>query len=119
MDDVTGEFRLTDVANSDSTDTADQQIWRADDITRVLAATPDRVFGLDDLGNIRILNSETGRNLGILQTEDVSFSVINHVNDRIYLVTDAGVVQCLHDRRYSKPHYHFSDDSSEKGEKPD
>ncbi len=119
MDDVTGEFRLTDVANSDSTDTADQQIWRADDITRVLAATPDRVFGLDDLGNIRILNSETGRNLGILQTEDVSFSVINHVNDRIYLVTDAGVVQCLHDRRYSKPHYHFSDDSSEKGGKPD
>jgi hypothetical protein len=119
MDDITDGSRLTDDANSDSSDNTDQQIWRADDITRVLAATPERVFGLDNLGNVRILNSETGRNLGMLQTEDVSFSVINHVNDRIYLVTDTGVVQCLHDRQHPEPHYHFSDDSSEKGKKPD
>jgi len=119
MDDITGGSRLTDDANSDSSDNTDQQIWRTKDITRVLAATPDRVFGLDNLGNIRMLDSETGRNLGVLQTEDVSFSVINHVNDRIYLVTDAGVVQCLHDRQYSKPHYHFSDNAPGKVKKPD
>lgn len=91
-----------DIRDSDNS----QQIWQNKNIVRLLAVTPDRIFGMDKLGFIHILSADTGRSLGQLQTESISFPVVNHVSDRIYLVTDTGLVQCLRDARLSKPHYH-------------
>ena len=92
----------TNVRNSDN----NQQLWQNKDIVRLLAVTPDRIFGMDKLDNIHILSTDTGRSLGRLQTEGISLPVVNHISDRIYLVTDTGLVQCLRDTRLSKPHYH-------------
>jgi outer membrane protein assembly factor BamB len=92
----------TNVRNSDN----NQQIWQNKDVVRLLAVTPDRIFGMDKLDNIHILSADTGRSLGRLQTEGISLPVVNHISDRIYLVTDTGLVQCLRDTRLSKPHYH-------------
>ena len=52
------------------------------------------------------MSTVTGRQLGTIATEDISLPIINHVSDRIYLVTDDGLVQCLHDTQIRTPIFH-------------
>lgn len=83
-----------------------KEVWRNPKIARLLAVTPQRIFGMDNQGTIQIVSTITGRRLGTITTEDISLAVINHVSDRIYLVTDDGLVQCLHDTRIRTPILH-------------
>ena len=76
------------------------EVWSNPDISQVLAVSPHRVFGMDNKGNIRIVNVESGKSLGLVPTQDISLPITNHLDDRIYLLTSDGLIQCLHDSNH-------------------
>ncbi|MCP4477465.1 MAG: hypothetical protein GY818_05175, partial [Planctomycetaceae bacterium] len=69
--------------------------WFNPDIARILSVTPDRVFGLDRKGNMRIVDTETGKSLRTVKTGGVSIPITNHLTDRIYLASTNGLIQCI------------------------
>ena len=69
--------------------------WFNPDIARILAVTPNRVFGLDKKGDMRIVDTETGKALRTVQTGGVSIPITNHLTDRIYLASTDGLIQCI------------------------
>jgi len=90
------------------------EIWWAPRVERFLSASPTRIFGADRFGRIFILDAKTGGRLGILQTAGINLYHINHRSDRIYLGSDTGILQCLHDVDLDQPVYHnLSNDTDE------
>ena len=73
------------------------EVWSSPDISQVLAVSPDRVFGMDNKGNIRIVSVKSGKSLGLVPTHNVSLPIVNHLDDHIYLLTSDGLIQCLQD----------------------
>jgi hypothetical protein len=77
-------------------------LWSAPGITKFAAQGLKNVYGLDEFGRLLILDKETGRYVGTLPGtgHDVVF---NEDTDRLYLVNDRGLVQCLHEIGASEP----------------
>ena len=69
--------------------------WFNPDIARILSVTPNRVFGLDKKGDMRIVDTETGKAIRTVQTGGVSIPITNHLTDRIYLASTDGLIQCI------------------------
>lgn len=77
--------------------------WRIPGIARLLAVSPTRLFAADLRGQLIILDAASGGRLGQLPTEALSLQFINTVNDRVYLGTTDGLLQCLHDAQLAEP----------------
>jgi outer membrane protein assembly factor BamB len=80
-----------------------KQIWYSPDILHFLAAGRQRVYASDKLGRLRILDGGTGTMLDMLPTGGLPVKVSNGQTDRIYLATETGLVQCLHEVEETKP----------------
>jgi outer membrane protein assembly factor BamB len=71
-------------------------LWTAPDVTEFAAQGLKNVYGLDEFGRLLILDKETGRFVGTLPGTGYD-AVFNEDSDRLYLVNDRGLVQCLHE----------------------
>ena len=80
-----------------------KQIWWAADILHFVAAGKHRIYAADKLGRLRILDAKTGSTIDSLQTTALPVKVCNTETDRIYLGTDGGLLQCLHEVESRKP----------------
>jgi outer membrane biosynthesis protein TonB len=80
-----------------------RQLWWAPDIRRFLAASRQRVYGADKVGRIRILDGKSGALLDTLPTESLPLAVTNSLTDRLYVGTDTGLLECLHELEQPKP----------------
>ena len=80
-----------------------KQIWFSPDILHFVAAGRQRVYASDKLGRLRILDGRTGSMLDMLPTGGLPIRVSNSQTDRIYLATESGLVQCLHEVEETKP----------------
>jgi hypothetical protein len=80
-----------------------RQLWWAPDVRRFLAASRHRVYGIDQAGRIRILDGKSGGLMETLPTEALSLAVSNAQTDRLYVGTDTGLLECLHDVEQLKP----------------
>jgi len=90
------------------------EIWWAPQVEEFLSVSPSRVFGADRFGRIFILDVKTGGRLGMIRTEGINLFHINHRTDRIYLGSDRGVLQCLHEAELDDPvYYNLSNESDE------
>ena len=89
-----------------------KEVWFAPNISQVLAVHSDKIFGMDRKGNLRIVDNESGKVLGTIPTHGISLPLTNHINDRVYLVTSKGLVQCIRDINAVSPVIH-----DEKGKK--
>lgn len=74
-----------------------KQLWWAPEILRFLAQGKQRVYTADKFGRLRILDRKNGSPLDSMPTEMLNIQVINGQTDRIFLATDTGLVQCLHE----------------------
>ena len=72
-------------------------------VLRFLAASKQRVFASDKLGRVRILDAKTGAALDTLPTELLPVKLTNTRTDRLYLGTETGLIECLHDLEQTKP----------------
>lgn len=77
--------------------------WYAPGITQFVSASPSRVYASDRLGRLIILDGKTGARLDSMSLSGVANKLRNVQSDRIYLTTDQGVIQCLHEAELTEP----------------
>lgn len=71
--------------------------WIANGVSHFAALGKERVYASDQRGNLLILEAATGRMVGRLPVAEGTSTLVNYQTDRIFLVSDRGLVQCLHE----------------------
>ncbi len=74
-----------------------QELWFAPGITDFCSVSPSKVYVIDHLNRLTTLDQKTGSRLDTLPLGEIRMKMINQQTDRIYLASDAGVIQCLHE----------------------
>jgi hypothetical protein len=82
------------------------QRWTALGISQFVAASPTRVYGMDRYGTLLILDGRSGVELGQASGRAGTTAVVNDQTDRLFLVSDTGLVQCLHEIALQQPFLH-------------
>ena len=80
--------------------------WRSPGISQFAAATKSRVYGVDRYGTIRILNITDGAPIGSIPTGGELNALVNDQTDRLFLISESGLVECLHEIGADKPTYY-------------
>ncbi|HYO23733.1 MAG TPA: PQQ-binding-like beta-propeller repeat protein [Lacipirellulaceae bacterium] len=70
-------------------------LWAVRGASHFCAEGKQRVYASDRLGNLLVLDPKTGSLLGRMDTAEGFFTMVNDQTDRIFLVNDRGLVQCL------------------------
>jgi outer membrane protein assembly factor BamB len=81
-------------------------MWEAPHVQQFAAASNDRVYGVNDLGEFVVLNAATGVTLAKIRSDRPIHALVNDQTDRVYLVSDDGMVECLHELNMKAPMYH-------------
>jgi outer membrane protein assembly factor BamB len=79
-------------------------LWHARSVAQFVAASPGRVYVVDRVGSLAILEISGGARLGALPLAGIATKVVNTKSDRIFLVDHANVVQCLHETQLRAPY---------------
>jgi outer membrane protein assembly factor BamB len=94
-------------------------VWVAPQVSQFAAASRGRVYGMDEIGALVVLDAASGTPLGRMPTDGLTNALVNDQTDRLYLMSDAGVVQCLHEIGAKEPlYYNQPDPESETAEQP-
>ncbi|MDO5308447.1 MAG: PQQ-binding-like beta-propeller repeat protein [Planctomycetia bacterium] len=80
-----------------------EEVWKAIDVQQTVAASEKCVYVVDNLNRLAALNMQTGQRLHTLDVGNVQRFVFNGETDRIYLVSDDGLVQCLREIDQTTP----------------
>lgn len=82
-------------------------MWYTPGIARFLAASRTRLYTLDRLGRITVLDARTGARLDSLVLPPVwTIQPANYWTDRLYFATASGQLMCLHEAGLAKPAVH-------------
>jgi len=93
-----------------------KELWYAPRIKQFVAASPQRVYAVDTLGRLVALYAKTGARLDTLwSVRQLPLRVANMETDRLYLATETGLVQCLHEVGLDEPQRHNVVETGEKG----
>lgn len=82
--------------------------WWAPKIRRFLATSKRRVYCVDGLNRLVILNAKTGALLDRFSINGLPIRLINTQTDRLYLATRSGLLQCLHEINHKEPLRHLA-----------
>ena len=80
-----------------------EEHWFAPRPRSFMAASPTRVYTRDDRGSMIVLDAKTGATVDSLPLDPRFLTYHNVHNDRIYLFTPSGLIQCLHERALPEP----------------
>ncbi len=80
--------------------------WESLGLAQFAAVTKSHVYGVDRYGTIHILNIADGAPLGRIPTGGTLTALVNDQTDRLFLISDSGLVQCLHEIGADKPTYY-------------
>ncbi len=99
--------------------------WIAPGVSHFAARGKDRIYASDAYGHVLILDAATGRPAGRLPVAEGLTTLVNDQTDRIFLVNDRGLVQCLHEIGANEPTLYrqpiappAAEDATTDGEKP-
>jgi outer membrane protein assembly factor BamB len=82
-------------------------VWNVPKVTQFAAASRSRVYGVDELGALVVLDASTGQQLLRSRPSDGTLNaLVNDQTDRLYLISDDGMVQCFHEIGAQQPLYH-------------
>ena len=81
-------------------------IWEAPHVNQFAAISKDRVYGVNDLGEFIVLNASTGVTLAKIRTDRPIHALVNDQTDRVYLVSESGMIECFHEVNLKQPIYH-------------
>lgn len=79
-----------------------QLLWNTPGVTQFVAQGPKKVFGLDDFGRLLMFDQQTGKFLGMLPGGGYQ-AVFNEQSDRVLLIDQRGLVQCLREAGAVEP----------------
>ena len=83
-----------------------QHLWSAPKVAQFAAASHERVYAIDNLNALVVLDAASGALLNRMPTDGRSKALVNDQTDRFYLVSNDGKVQCLHEIGAVTPIYH-------------
>jgi len=86
--------------------TRGKELWEAPHVSQFAAASAKRVYGVDDLGALVVMDATSGTVLGHMPTDSSTNALVNDQTDRVYLVSKDGVVQCFHEIGAKEPMHH-------------
>jgi outer membrane protein assembly factor BamB len=81
-------------------------LWEAPHVNQFAAISKDRVYAVNDLGEFVVLNAATGVTLAKIRTDRPIHALVNDQTDRVYLVSESGMIECLHEVNLKTPIYH-------------
>jgi hypothetical protein len=77
--------------------------WMAKNVRKFLATSPTKVYTLDRFGRLAVLSTKTGALIDLAAIPSFAHAVTNTDTDQIFLATDSGLIQCLHEIELTKP----------------
>ncbi len=97
-----------------------KNLWFAPNLVRFVAASKTRIYAVDNIGRLVVLNAQNGVFLDAIPLENASIKLLNADTDRIYLADNTGLIQCLHEVEQSEPIVHDKDrkEAAETEQKP-
>jgi hypothetical protein len=81
-------------------------VWWTPQVYRFIAASNQRIYATDKVGRLRVLNAQTGAWLDTIDTRNLPIKLVNSDTDRLYLASDTGLLQCLHEQELVEPLQH-------------
>lgn len=84
--------------------------WFAKGVAKFIAAGKQRVYCLDGVGRMIILDAKTGGRVATMPVENLDFVHANWQSDRLFVGTTKGVLQCLHEPDLKFPLIHIQPD---------
>lgn len=92
----TGHFTCLDLRTG-------KALWTTRDILQFVSATPGRLYALDMLGNLLVINRDNGQTIHSIPLSTGMSAVFNIESDRIFLYGPDGLIQCLHENQLDEP----------------
>ncbi len=80
--------------------------WFVPLIEKLLAVSPRRLYAVDAQQRLAVLDKASGAPVTTMRLDGLNFFFSNLENDRIYLGTDTGLIQCLHEMDLKHPAVH-------------
>src|SRR5262249_18951677 len=77
--------------------------WQGPGVNQFVGVGASRVYGCNRVGQLIILGLKNGSRLDVMPLPIGTKKLINYQTDRIYLTTDTGTIQCLHEVDRAKP----------------
>jgi outer membrane protein assembly factor BamB len=71
--------------------------WTTPGASHFAARGKERVYASDRFGNLLVLDTKTGNPVGRMPVGEGLSTLVNDQTDRLFLVSDGGLVQCLHE----------------------
>lgn len=83
------------------------QQWWAPGVKQFIAASKERVYAADKLGRMLVIDARTGARIDAMDIMSHPIRLMNLQTDRIYLASETGLVQCLHEIEQVEPLDHL------------
>ena len=80
--------------------------WKSLGISQFAAVSKSHVYGTDRFGTIFILNIADGSPVARIPTGGMFNALVNDQTDRLFLITEQGLIQCLHEIGADTPTYY-------------
>ena len=82
------------------------RLWEVPHMNQFAAVSKERVYGGDDLGAFVVLNATNGATIARVPGDHSTDALVNDQTDRIYLVSDDGLIECFHEIGLTHPIVH-------------
>jgi hypothetical protein len=83
-----------------------EMMWFAPDPIQFVAASPQRIYTLDQFNRLTILNAKTGARTTVVPLPHSLKMLVNDQSDRLVLYTEQGLIQTLHEPALTQPVLH-------------
>lgn len=93
-------------------------VWFSRGIRQFVAASDQRVYAVNGLNQLVIMDIQTGARLGQIDVTRFPLRYMNMETDRIYLADETGLIQCVREARLTKPIRHTAPPSTSPPAKP-
>jgi len=82
------------------------ELWWTPRVKQFIAASKERLYVADKIGRMLVLHAKSGARIDTCNTETLPIKLVNADNDRIYLATRTGLIQCLRELENVEPVLH-------------
>ena len=95
-----------------------EQLWTVEGLSEFVSASDKQVFAVAPDGAVGVLDKATGRPVASWPAVGKLSPIANTANDRLYFVSDDGLVQAFHAEGLATPYVHNPKPAAAEGDKP-
>lgn len=81
-------------------------LWHVQGTKQFVAVGKRQTYSMNRYGQLLVMNSESGGVVGKISTGATNHALVNDQSDRIFIVNDHGLIQCLHEIGADEPTWH-------------